>query len=137
MNFRGTRRLPSKRKKYRNRRKPAVSRRKSLAIFYERRSSAVENRLRFSTADGGSPPIPKESEETLLCRRKSQAIFDGRGRVPLKFIEFSGDNEKKDLRSFFLYFPRLRRSRGKSVLFLKEKGPEKKDLGFVFSPSGN
>ena len=30
-----------------------------------------------------------------LCRRKSQAIFDGRGRVPRKFIEFSGDNEKK------------------------------------------
>ena len=27
---------------------------------------------------------------------------------------------------FFLYFPRLRRSRGKSVLFLSEKGPEKK-----------
>ena len=125
--------------------------------------------------ENGSPPISKESEETLLCcrkslaifdgrGRKSQAIFDGRGRVPRKFIEFSGDNEKKDRRSFFLrkkrskrgarskiglpslklflpthewvgknsfhlsflYFPRLLRSRRKSVLFLKEKGPEKR-----------
>ena len=67
-----------------------------------KRSSPVENRLRFSTRDGGSPPISKESEGTLLCRRKSLAIFDGRGRVPRKFIEFSGDNEKKDRRSFFL-----------------------------------
>ena len=38
----------------------------------------------------------RESEETLLCRRKSQAIFDGRGRVPRKFIEFSGDRVSSD-----------------------------------------
>ena len=62
----------------------------------------------FGIRENGSPPIPSESEETLLCRRKSLAIFDGRGRVPRKFIEFSGDNEKKDRRSFFLRKKRLK-----------------------------
>ena len=47
-------------------------------------------------------------KRTLVCRRKSQAIFDGR--------------RWKEKSSIFL-FP--------------EKGPEKKDLGFVFFPSGN
>ena len=45
--------------------------------------------------ENGSPPIPKESEETLVCRRKSLAIFDVRRRVPRKFMEFSGDRKNK------------------------------------------
>ena len=36
------------------------------------------------------------SEETLVCRRKSQAIFDDRRRVPRKLIEFSGDRVPSD-----------------------------------------
>ena len=43
----------------------------------------------------------REWEETLLCRRKSLAIFDGRGRVPRKFYEFSGDREEK-IEDFFI-----------------------------------
>ena len=37
----------------------------------------------------------RESKETLVSRRKSLAIFDGRRRVPRKFYEFSGDREEK------------------------------------------
>ena len=50
----------------------------------------------FFLCPAGAEEKVSKWEETLFCRRKSQAIFDGRGRVPRKFIEFSGDNEKKD-----------------------------------------
>ena len=52
-------------------------------------SSAVENRLRFSTADEG--PF-SERKRTLVCRRKSQAIFDGRRRVPSDSEGIGGDD---------------------------------------------
>ena len=75
------------------------------------------------------------SEETLLCRRKSLAIFDGRGRVPRKFIEFSGDNEKKDESYFYrpihgsVKIASMRRARSKiglpSSIFLSSNRKER------------
>ena len=45
---------------------------KNSPFFFQKKgpSLAVENRLRFSTAGAGSPPIPKESEETTEKRSK-------------------------------------------------------------------
>ena len=40
-------------------------------------------------------------KRTLVCRRKSQAIFDGRRRVPRKFMEFSGDSGIEKNSPFF------------------------------------
>ena len=51
-------------------------------------SSAVENRLRFSTADGGSPPIPKDVfPEPFMARRKTSFGIggdDGSLRAPIE-----------------------------------------------------
>ena len=98
-----------------------------------RRSSAVENRKRFSTAEVekknlGFVLLPFGQLDKSVIAQKIACDF----LSDLRFF-FS---RKKNLRSFFLYFPRLLRSREKSVLFLKEKGPEKKNLGFVLLPFG-
>ena len=71
--------------------------------FSERSSifSSHRNRRKQREKNTGFLRAIHGSEETLLCRRKSLAIFDGRGRVPRKFIEFSGDNEKKDGSYFY------------------------------------
>ena len=66
----------------------------------------AENGMPFSGARSAIG-APKESEKTLVSRRKSPpgppslmgaqgAIFDGRRRVPRKFMELSGDREKID-----------------------------------------
>ena len=69
--------------------------------FARRAVNRKERQDFIPSAPQGQRKKTRESEETLLCRRKSLAIFDGRGRVPRKFIEFSGDNEKKSK----IFFP--------------------------------
>ena len=92
------------------------------------------------------PGVEKKGpgKRTLVCRRKSQAIFDGRRRIPRKFMEFSGDSGIVKNSPFFSDIsPDSERSRRKSVLFLSEKGPGKKgqesgeisEKGRIFSDS--
>ena len=74
----------------------------------------------------GFPPILKEWEETLLCRRKSQAIFDGRGR-----------KEKSWICSFALRAIRQIRDRSENRMRFSERSsiflfPEGKIFDFSF-----
>ena len=79
----------------------------------------------------GKKILKNGREETLLCRRKSQAIFDGRGRVPRKFYEFSGDRVPSDFfkiggnngkkKKSEIFFPSknwMQFSRDKSIIYL-------------------
>ena len=101
---------------------------KNSPFFFQKKgpSPAVENRKRFSTAGAGSPPIPKESEETTeigekpvfftepyMARQKNLShIWLGK-----KILAINGSAKKSCLSfRFTCFFPLPLRGRGNKIL---------------------
>ena len=82
------------------------------------RSVKIASIFLFREKNTGFPPISSKSEETLLCRRKSLAIFDGRGR--------------KEKSSIFLFPER----KIEDSFYRPMKWVDKKNLHLSNSPKG-